>query len=147
MAKQTIEIDVPEGMRVSRIDFLGAGTPVVNFEPLQKTKWRPPTKLDLLGVDSIPARVRDALHDDWMERTITAVASDGDLKYGTSHCFWRYAEIEVPIDEQPPRELFGLYEIDGTLLSAFHSDLVAKSLCNGTVGSEVIHMVEVREPK
>lgn len=144
MAKQTIEIDVPDGMKVGdQLRYANAVTVYFAPEP-PKTKWRPPTKADLLGVNSIPGRVRDGMECTWRYVVICSVTTYGTLRYlDADGCRWKYAEIEVPVDEQPPREAWVWY-VDGRTdpwKAAYSKEEHANN-----EHAEVIHMIEIRKP-
>ena len=152
MAKQTIEIDVPDGTigKIVHTTYhngreFSLRIAVEDIPP--KTKWRPPTKADLLGVDSIPGRVRDCPSQNWEFVEICSVSTRSDYRYmGTNSTPWRFAEIEVPIDEQPPREAWVRYH-DGCTdqwgLSYGEEKITHK---NNVSKIKVIRMVEVRKP-
>lgn len=141
-----VEIDVPEGMQVSAVRSY-ADNALVRFSKLPPTtKWRPPTKLDLLTVDSIPVRIRKG--DDWVLGDIRAVATCGKFRYVDTKGFtWDCAEIEVPVDEQPPREAWVRYikEFENPWGNSYGDENSANNM--STEGVEVLHMIEVPSRK
>lgn len=120
---------------------------IIHYEEIPKTKWRPITKLDLLYKDSIHGRVRDNDCYEWLYLTIVAVASHLAIYpiRVANGMGYKYGEIEVPIDEKPPREAWVVYNKE-TSQDPWRGAWGNKKDAIANIRTdlhEIVHMIEV----
>lgn len=162
MAKQTIEIDIPDRYEFVRfgqcqkpdeyyLDANGevqrygavAGINYIIVRPIER--WRVPKKLDLLNRDSIECRYRQSWNAGaWQSGSLYAITKSDDFQpfYICEKNLW-VQQCEIRDTEPKPRECWRLF--DGAKFWQTCDGIEAAMHLASTNGWHLVHFVEVPE--